>query len=713
VKVLFVMRHPAAVRSLGSVLRLLDARGHTVHLAFRRIKTGDSHRVLWDLTQECEHLTFGRLPGRGSPGFVKGREGWDALAERLRFDSDYLRYLEPAHADAPALRARAARKAHPYVHRAARVAGKAGTPGIRVLRHTLQFLERCLVPPPQIERFVGEFEPDVLAVTHLAELGSSQSDYVRAAARLGRHTAYQVFSWDNLTNKGLVHDVPELTLVWNELQVDEAVDLQEIPRGRVKVTGASAWDHWFEWTPSRSREDFCADVGLRADRPLVLYVCSSHFVAPDEVSFVRRWIAALRAHGGALAEAGVIVRPHPRNSAQWGRAELDEPQVAIWPRFGEEPLEEASRRNFFDSIFHSAAVVGINTSAQIESAIVGRPVHTVLDPQFAETQQGTLHFQYLRADDFGHLYVGRTMAEHMEQLEHSLRGEADPSLNERFLLRFVRPLGLDVKASPIVVDSLEELAARPRPKPARGPLLAPVVRLALTPVARAAAKRQAEKRREKVKTFSELDELRRQVRKLGRDQDGPAVVAGPWEGDEVAELLYWIPFLRWAQVVTFGLKGRLVVRARPSSARWYEGIGSDREAGEDALELPAEWLDGVRSELSGHRPGERPLNRPLEFAPVTAEAESEDVVAVEAGLDVELDGPVVRVAPGAEGEALAVRSRRFVGCWGPLAIVAALAGVPTVAVLTEDAREEDVRLATTFLPLHAVDSVREVELAPA
>src|SRR5207237_508484 len=145
------------------------------------------------------------------------------------------------------------------------------------------------------------------------------------------------------SNKGLVRDVPELVVVWNEIQADEAVELQKIPRDRVRVTGASAYDHWFEWQPSRSREDFCRAAELRADRPIVLYVCSSHFVAPNEVAFVRRWIAPVRARGGVLAEAGVLVRPHPRNARQWGEASLDGPQVSIWPRFGEEPLDESSR----------------------------------------------------------------------------------------------------------------------------------------------------------------------------------------------------------------------------------------------------------------------------------------------------------------------------------------------------------------------------------
>ena len=37
------------------------------------------------------------------------------------------------------------------------------------------------------------------------------------------------------------------------------------------------------------------EVGLRADRPIVLYLCSSEFVAPNEVGFVRGWIDRLRA----------------------------------------------------------------------------------------------------------------------------------------------------------------------------------------------------------------------------------------------------------------------------------------------------------------------------------------------------------------------------------------------------------------------------------
>ena len=50
----------------------------------------------------------------------------------------------------------------------------------------------------------------------------------------------------------------------------------------------------------------------------------------------------------------------------------------FFPRRGYNPIDPDNRADFFDSIYHSAAVVGINTSAMIEAAIIGRPVFSML-----------------------------------------------------------------------------------------------------------------------------------------------------------------------------------------------------------------------------------------------------------------------------------------------------------------------------------------------
>ena len=733
-RVLFVMEHPG-VGSLVPALERLDERGYEVHLAYEAVKSVESNLELQALAERCPRVTFGELPAMGT-------SGWVQLAAWLRRSIDYLRYLDPRYPEASKLRTRAARKAPAAMLRLGQLAGLLGPRGVTGLRRSLQLLERSLVPPRHIEDYLSEQNPDVLLLGHLVDLGTAHAEYLRAGKRLGIRTVFPVRGWDNLTNKGLLRDAPDLLLVWNDLQAREAQELHRIPADRIRLTGAFSCDHWFDWEPSRSREELCAVTGLRSDRPIVLYVCSSGFVAKDEVQFVRGWIERLRARGGVFAEAGFLVRPHPLNAAQWADADPGGAQVTVWPRFGEAPHNEASRRNFFDSIYHATAVVGINTTAQIESAIVGRPVHTLLADEFLETQQGTLHFHYLKADDFGLLYVGRTFEEHAAQLEESLLGREDDGRNERFLRRFVRPHGLDRSATELVVESVEGLASRPAPTPDRGPVLAPAIRLALRPLAVLAARRAERVRERKAAAATPLRELRAALRKRALNRSGAPVVVGPWSGDEAGELLYWIPFLRAAQTAHPGLAERMFVISRAASGVWYGGIGAGRidaeqlvgegrpDVGEAELQgplreqvagafgfgsrafrvLPADLVAAARGELASQRPAPGRDRRFLEFAPLGIDDAQDPVelptdfiavslgvshVALQAGLAehvsvVGLDGLDRRAQA-----AVLSRSRGFVGAYGAEAVGAVLAGVPSVVIGAE--ATEDLRLISSQL----------------
>ena len=210
----------------------------------------------------------------------------------MRHGIDYLRYLEPEFAVAGALRERAERRTPHAVLAATRLPGVRSPPGRRALGAILRAIEASIPIDRSLRAFVHEQDPDLVLVSPLVGTRIAQGDYVRAAGEAGVPTALLVASWDNLTNKGVIRDTPDLTVVWNEPQAHEAVGLHGIPRDRIAVTGAHTYDHWFEWRPSSTRAEFCARVGLDADRPFVLYVCSSHFIAPDELSFLERWVAA-------------------------------------------------------------------------------------------------------------------------------------------------------------------------------------------------------------------------------------------------------------------------------------------------------------------------------------------------------------------------------------------------------------------------------------
>jgi hypothetical protein len=179
----------------------------------------------------------------------------------------------------------------------------------------------------------------------------------------------------------------------------------------------------------------------------------------------------------------VLIRPHPFNSEAWESADLsDLGPVAIWPRARYTPASEASRDGFFDSLYYSAAVVGINTSAMIEAAILRKPVLSLLVPQFAGTQEGTLHFRYLLPENGGFLRVASTVAQHLDQLaeviQHQdvVREELD-----RFVGSFIRPHGSDQACTPRLADALER-AANPIPAQ-RDALFSCLLRALMVPLA--------------------------------------------------------------------------------------------------------------------------------------------------------------------------------------------------------------------------------------
>ena len=471
--VLFVMRHSGYVRNFESTLRMLCERGHVVHLAFQgRTKYDqlDPTHIAQQLADRYPTFTYGDAPIR--------HDGWGLLGRDIRLGRDYLRYLTPEYRQAPKLRARALRDAPPWIVRRAEGGLLATSIGRAALSSSLRAMNTAIPTDPAIDRFIGQFTPDVLIVTPLIEPGSPQVDYVRSARAQGIPTALCVASWDNLTNKGLIHEPVDLVAVWNDAMKDEAVRFHGVPPDRVAVTGAAAFDHWFDWRPSTTRETFCARVGLRADLPYLLYLCSSRFVAPDEVPFVRRWVDKIRGSTGALREAGVLVRPHPQNAEQWRDVDFGlSANVAVWPRSGAAPADTVTRNEYFDSIYHSAAVVGVNTTAQIETAIVGRPVLTVLAPEFRKTQEGTLHFRHLREVNGGLLRVARDLDEHVTQLESAVQQTAtNDERCRRFVEAFVRPHGVNNAATPRLVNALEELAAKHGAVSAGAPFWAPLVR---------------------------------------------------------------------------------------------------------------------------------------------------------------------------------------------------------------------------------------------
>ena len=307
-------------------------------------------------------------------------------------------------------------------------------------------------------------------VTPLIGFGTPQADVVRAARRLGIPVCFPVRSWDNLTNKGLLREAPDQVLVWN--------DLQQRGGGRAaRRAGGAGRRH------RRARVRPLVRLAAVAEPRAVLRGGRARPGAADRA--LRRVVAVHRpgragvrpavgrAAAGARRPARRCRPARPSAPARRRRVPRPRPRTTRRRRSGPAAASSRSARTPAGTTTTPSSTAppssGSTRARRSRAAIVGRPVHTILAPEFRQTQAGTLHFQYLVDDDFGHVRRADTLPEHAEQLERSLR-EGDPEhLNERFLLRFVRPFGLTTPATPLAVDAVEELGAGGHRSPGNGP----------------------------------------------------------------------------------------------------------------------------------------------------------------------------------------------------------------------------------------------------
>lgn len=477
-RILLVVQHGALLR-FSLLIPALAERGHEIHIAFppggdwepgkRKPAPQRTLDLLDELCCRYPRVTYGDAPVRPEG------DGWGEVANTVRGFADLAHNAHPRYRRAGHLRKRTKQRVlgrlrkesavEPIGRRVAyRYGVRLAKPGDaersqRVLELAARF-EDAVPTSKAVDRYLRELAPDIVVVTGTFRHLSSEVELLKSARRLGIPSGIFVTSWDNLTNKGSLKFTPERVFLWNEVQAKDAVELHRIPRERIRVTGAHVFDEWFARRPSRTRQELLAEVGLDPEQPYIVYLCSSGNIAiADEHAFVDRWLEALRASDDErLRRIGVIVRPHPNTRQRTTDLTVD--NAVVWPPGGAYPVAEQARADLVDTLSHSSAVVGINTTAMIEAAILGNSVLTILVKEFA--QQSTLHFEYLLTENGGFLHVAKDFDEHLGQLAGVLdEDEEGQERRRRFVESFVRPCGIDRPAAPIGADAIEELADVP------------------------------------------------------------------------------------------------------------------------------------------------------------------------------------------------------------------------------------------------------------
>jgi hypothetical protein len=184
------------------------------------------------------------------------------------------------------------------------------------------------------------------------------------------------------------------------------------------------------------------------------------------------------------------------------------------------------------------------------------------------------------------------------------------------------------------------------------------------------------------------------------------IVFGPWRGDATTELLYWAPFVGWAQE-HFGFTP-----------------AADRSG---AAVFPSEPVVALVEQYRSGAAPPRPLLKRARYErlarPKAPGGVPDRYIAVGVGSPVRIADPVVAIDAAQSPEtqhAVIAGATGLVAPWSHLVLLGVLSGIPTVAVRSagDGALEPDLDLAARIagelgVPLTVLDDVQLETLASA
>jgi len=469
--VLFVTHVTSQSRHFTGLFAELIRRGHHVTLATEYRGKGAVPRP--DYLKSLDNLRL--IKG------IQPTDFWGRTSKAFRGTRSYLLYYHPKFADHSVFRDRAYDWTDPFLRRWL----PPTRPAADWVGRALQRIERAV---PVNHGIVNQLRADRYDVMLISPLISYQNlfhyDYVKAANSIGLPVGFPVFSWDNLSTKGIMQIIPDRVWVWNDVQRWELEELHDAPAARISVLGAWRFDEFRALSPSQNRDEFCRSRGLDPAIPIVTYLGSSPAIAPTEAIAVGEWIEKLRAsRDPLLANANLVIRAHPRNVATWKDRSRFNSLPRVHVQFPES-INFWDMQGLYDLLAFSHACVGANTSAMLEAAILKRPVYSLLSQGFGLGLEEVLHFEYLTSAGGGLLYLASDYDEHFLLLGESIRrplGEPDARASAFFDAFLAPPAGAcSTVQLADEVESLSRIKKNPMRRGIEDRLLDPLLRLAVT-----------------------------------------------------------------------------------------------------------------------------------------------------------------------------------------------------------------------------------------
>ncbi|HJZ78872.1 MAG TPA: CDP-glycerol glycerophosphotransferase family protein [Pyrinomonadaceae bacterium] len=238
-------------------------------------------------------------------------------------------------------------------------------------------VERKYLFPPHADylELLRKLEPALVVATNATTTNESQ--VVSSAKALGIRTLGVVGSWDRM-HKFLYTRTDHIS-VWNDLNRQEAIDLEGFDPAAVHVTGPAQFDPYFDRAAWLDRREFCSRLGLDPNRPIITLATAGSFMAGYDESYLIEWLMQQIDTGAIPGRPQVICRLHPHSRIEQFAHCADHPDLRISymqsyiPTLGYTMTRDEVVQ-VGNMLRHSNLVVTPGSTMTIEAALFDTPV---------------------------------------------------------------------------------------------------------------------------------------------------------------------------------------------------------------------------------------------------------------------------------------------------------------------------------------------------
>ncbi len=140
----------------------------------------------------------------------------------------------------------------------------------------MRFLDNFLLTKDRFATYFEKYQPSLVFSTDITDrsTGESDIDLIREARRRGIPVVGMVRSWDNLTSRGIIRQIPDKILLHNEILKNECVKYHGITPEKIIVTGIPHYDNYLK-VKKLSREEFYLPLGLNPAKKTVFFVVTA------------------------------------------------------------------------------------------------------------------------------------------------------------------------------------------------------------------------------------------------------------------------------------------------------------------------------------------------------------------------------------------------------------------------------------------------------